>query len=161
MKKVEKKDRKTERLIMLVSMDTMGEVEDSAAAYNLNMSDFGREAICFYTAFDPDFIKQMKKLADGLHLPVSIALQNICMAAIAGEAGVLEAFPKWRPKLMQRSFQIADNELITDDRLSDIVKAQAKADAEKVKARLVEASEKGTATITRDQGAFLAAFASV
>lgn len=154
-----KQDKKIQRMITYVSSDLGREIEAAAKAHKLDVPEFSRQAIEFYSDFDPDFLKQVKKIADGLRLPVAITVQNLLMSFIAHEAAVLETFPNWRPKMTERAFQLEGGKLVTSDKLSEIAKAQALRDAQAIRGKLVEVKKGGEAKITYTQAATLAAYA--
>jgi len=155
-----KKIKKTERLIVLVSMDQAEEIEAAAEAQGMDIPEFSRKAIRFYTTFSADFLAQVQPVADEMKIPLPTLIQNLLMSYMATEKASIDVFGV-QPKTFQRAFQFDGTSLITSGRLSDIVFDQAKADAQAVKTRLEEGVRDNKAVrITTAQTAFVAAHVS-
>lgn len=151
-----KKSKKTERLIVLISPEQAAEIDTAAKAQGVDIPEYTRKAISFYSHMNVDFFAQLQPVADEMKVPLPTLIQNLLMSYVATEKAALDVF-NVQPKAFQRAFQFDGKALITTGKLSDLVYVQAKKDAEAVKERLEEGvREKKAVHITTAQAAFVA-----
>jgi hypothetical protein len=147
---------KTELIQIVVTPEQKKKIVQEAKKHDQGLSDYIRDSLSSWASFDVHFLEQVNMTAEKMHLPLTLAIQNLLQAYMATESAVLETYGT-PPKTFRRAFQFDQDGLITGNKLSEMVFQQAKKDAAAVKERLEESvREKKAVRITTAEGAFIA-----
>ena len=147
---------KTDYLTIRITPDKKAYLEIRAQIMKMTFTDLLITGATMYADFDPDFLKQMKEIAEKVKLDMPTVIQQLLLVYAAQDAAILKTFGV--SKTYQRAFQFNEHGLITGNQLSDAVFAEVKEAALALRERLEGNRGAGAPLkISKDTAALLAA----